>query len=271
MFSDRYREISVHGEIPEKCIHQLYIMRHPCNIINFLIIEKENRKKAVYFGWQRTETENPPLFKSENPGVISMFENQFSILMRYRTWSGSRKPYLVDYAAEPEERLSANQIVDKVGRWLTVSSSSDIFQNVDTLGLIEIKIVKGKLAISVKVFSSDENPNRAIGEIIEERIHDQDHEIAHKGEKVYFEYVEMDQQQRGFCMYRIYENNLRRPVLNGFLVDSRNSIRNEIRGIKVKTEEQDGLWNGLADLGSCSSEFPDLCKPVVEMIRNEKY
>ncbi|GAA6176986.1 hypothetical protein [Sulfitobacter pacificus] len=230
LFSERYSEIKV----PKSRIsgrHIVKVLRHSTPIINFIILERSPSDREVYFGWVSGVT-GVPVFKSSDEITIRTFEKYFKSLERHRLWGD---PTSVDYTNRKlGGQITRSDLVDKLGNWVTLSIRDG---KVHTFGFFKIELSDGRIN------PEDSGYLEIFGEVFTEELrfqseinHGKQH-IAHYTNKVFIEYGNEPKIRIGFCFYE-FSNSSRRAGLqaehiDGFFIDERDTVRNDILGFKV--------------------------------------
>lgn len=233
LFSGRYEQISVrkkkiHGT------HEIKILRHSTPIVNFTIIEYEEDDTEVFFGWM-AGSRNSNIFLSSDRHAVKIFSKYFEKLENHRLWG---PPIEVNYSAQKHKRLRRNDLVDKIGNWMTISIREG---TIVTYGFFTIEITKKPTSMgrSGIVFIDGLLLDRSLN-FIEDINHGQEH-ISHYTNKMFIEYGNSNTGRKGFCFYE-FEQGINNPApepdpesgyVGGFFIDQGSSIRNDILGFKT--------------------------------------
>jgi len=202
--------------------HIARILRHNVPLINFTIIRSDHATK-VYFGWVFTGVKSDsPVFYSEDPDLTAMFGSYFDLLWNEKT-TGDDGHVKYDSGRGVLQDID---VVDKVGRWVTVAHAmKDGEPVIESYAVLDIAY-EGKMTIKGDIFKPDGGLSRKGG------IHAKKCYVSLN--RVNFDYAlnRSDTRYPGRCLYA-FEPGDDHDTLSGFFVNDQTRVWKDVVGIKV--------------------------------------
>lgn len=233
LFSGRYEKISA-SKAKMSGSHEVKILRHSTPIVNFIILEYPNEESDVFFGWM-TGSKDSKIFYSPDKHAVAVFKSYFRRLEKHRLWG---EPIRIDYKSKKNKRLQRNDLVDKIGNWVTLSVKDG---EIETYGFFTIGITRKPTSFSRSgiIFLN--------GLLVDSRmnyLNDIDHgreHISHYTNKMFIEYGAANKGRQGFCFYEFEQNVHNEEVegshVSGFYVNHGGTSISEILGFKTAVFE----------------------------------
>ena len=149
----RFNRVQLDGRAQGR--HTIHIVNSETDIINFLIVEKDNVPVELFFGWIADATDNIHIFQTKERIIIDLFENYFNLLR-----GRAIECFDVDY--KKDEALLPSRTNNLIGKWVSVSLVKSI-KSVDDFNrysILEIKIKEGVWTLKVEVH--EKNPHKKV-------------------------------------------------------------------------------------------------------------
>ena len=248
LFGDRFR-MNLNGE-EVRSRHKIKVLRHSIPLINALIIFEGNTAKSVFFGWTAAyATMDSPIFYSDDRKLVEIFDKYFDLLWNEKTID--RDEISVDYSSPFDRRFKGLDVVDKVGRWITLGYNLSEQKNIEieSYGIIDIFISNnGRIEVSGDIFDTNGETKSPVDAV----------NVYQSTNRLAFDY-KLDSSSKirlGFCVYRFGRRNLNKAggvkieYLNGFFVNNSTGTRKDVIGIKLDDSfgmknSQDAFVEGL--------------------------
>jgi len=128
--------------------HEVSIVNAQTDIINFLLIDKNNAPTDVFFGWVGESGEYFRVFWTNNQAMLEAFGGYFSSLRK-----ASVEDIEIDYKGGASYRSQSDMLI---GRWVCVPqiermTRTDIFK---TYSILDISMSNGKWMVRSEVFKA---------------------------------------------------------------------------------------------------------------------
>lgn len=258
IFDDRFRLIGEKTRVSGRKQHTVHVLKHQNTCPNFVLLEYPSGDKEVFWGWVSSKhadpnSEVPFVFRSSESELVAYYHELFDVLWDKKCWGNE---IVNEYKAGSKKPSPAsNQVVDKVGRWATIS----VFQQRWlTFGIYDIYVEtnqKGQRGFEMSGVTCDQKL----------RVYAKDHhyrnEIAHYENRMFIEFGRKEGlEKRGVCFY-IFSGDGGKWI-NGFYSDDGTEQRHSIFGIKVDDDQKLDSY----DIGDTLEEQ---MKPIVLKVLNE--
>ena len=205
--------------------HTIHIVNSETDIINFLLVEKNNSPIEVYFGWIADATDSIRIFQTREASIIDLFENYFNLLR-------SRSIEVFDADYRREKALLPSRTNTLIGRWLTVSLVKNVksADEYNRYSILEIKIDEGAWSVDVEIYERE--PHMKVSVISTK------HAQAY-GRSIFYEFVRRDVlndiQEEGLATYSVTE--ISNDIISGvYVIPGKGKL---VRTHAVRLSEED--------------------------------
>lgn len=143
----RYRNINIEN-LGKGSRHDVFIIDSKIDILNFIIIDKNNSPSDVFFGWVGESGEYFRVFWTNNQAMLEAFSGYFSTL---------RASAIEDIEIQYQESVRYKTKSDAlIGRWLCVPQIERMtsYKMFRTYSILEISMERGNWIVKSDVYNS---------------------------------------------------------------------------------------------------------------------